>query len=68
MIILYEGNCKFFHWRGDGGVSIVSIFFVFITGVLRGYEFNFCFFRRIKDSQLSASINQKLVESGERER
>ena len=30
-------------WRGDGGVSNVSIFFVFITGVLRGYEFNFCF-------------------------
>ena len=44
------------------------IFFVFITDVLRGYKFNFCFFRRIKDSQLSASINQKLVESGERER
>ena len=43
VIILYEGNCKFFHWRGDGGVSIVSIFFVFITDVLRGYKFNFCF-------------------------
>ena len=28
----------------------------------------FLLFRRLKDSQLSASINQKLVESGERER
>ena len=33
MTVLYEGNCKFFHWRQDGGVSNVSIFFVFIIGV-----------------------------------
>lgn len=31
-------------------------------------EPGFVSFRRIKESQLSASINQKLVESGEREK